>query len=735
MQIYSRFLLLIFVIFGLVACGGGSSDTSEPSVPPSTPTQPSSLQTAANPNGFLTVTGHADPGATVTARFADGSSATTVADDNGNFSITSSAPQQSYGNVVITSTNNSGRTAVSFIESSTVLKTLYQATGIQPGLSFEPSLGINTEAPQGGAVTAGNPMPFVDIFRTARPFAEFNKKNVQGSLVQANTVFDANGWPKQLDPDLGYAKTKLLQGALKGSIPDGQYSVIYDGSGLLEFSGTAVQSYRKIPGENKYTLTLKLSSFDENNEALASETNAINMNVKNISPGSYISNIRIIMPGGTCVDNATGQKNPFIRVDAQSDCPAGTSFKSYESMLTANRNNIVFNPDYLLFLRNFKVIRMMNLMEASLKRLCFSSTNCPTQVGTWGDRASLSDAVWGGNDAGTPPELHKGVPVEVIIALANTLQRDIWINIPHVASNDYVTQLAKALNAGLDSSIKVYLEYSNEVWNSGFAAYSYMTAKGQELNLGDVPAEYQNTNRDSDYFARLRYHSLRSAEIFALFEQEFSGSIVRVLGSFIGDKILTREKLKFLATNSPGSVDAVAIAPYFFGCPRKAICPSAGISLENATTVDEVFTAIDQTRDVDVKSLDGTLKAVEDQLTEIKSYNNISLVTYEGGQHLVTSVLGGIGEAEKARLRRLFNAANRDPRMKDRYLKLLNEWKTMANEGTTLFTLYTLPQAYYRFGNFGLKEHLNKPRAESPKFDGAMQFQEQVGSCWWAGCQ
>jgi len=61
-------------------------------------------------------------------------------------------------------------------------------------------------------------------------------------------------------------------------------------------------------------------------------------------------------------------------------------------------------------------------------------------------------------------------------------------------------------------------------------------------------------------------------------------------------------------------------------------------------------------------------------------------------------------------------------------------WKDLSDEGTTLFTLYTLPQSFYRYGNFGLKEHLNKTRQESPKYDGVMSFQESVGKCWWDSC-
>jgi len=390
----------------------------------------------------------------------------------------------------------------------------------------------------------------------------------------------------------------------------------------------------------------------------------------------------------------------------------------------------------LLLLRNFKVIRMMNLMESSLKKLCFNPADCPADVGTWDFRAKLDDAVWGGNDGRTPDEDHKGVAMEVMVGLANTLQRDIWVNMPHVADNDYVKNYAKYVNDNLDPNLKVYVEYSNEVWNPGFAAHNYSIAKGKELNLDSVPPEFANSNRDADYFARLRYYSQRAEEMFILWSSELGSAsdtrLVHVLGSFIGDRVLTEQMLKNVVDIN--NVDAVAIAPYFFGCPVAGACIDAPKNLLTATTVDDVFDIMDQSGDVDVKSIDGTINAIKNQLTAT-SANNIDLVSYEGGQHLVTGIFGSnITESEKPGRRKLFNEVNRDPRMKERYLTFLNAWKDLSDDGTTLFTLYTLPQSFYRFGNFGIKEHLNKPRNESPKFDGVMTFQETHKECWWANC-
>lgn len=718
-----RFIIVALLISLLSACDDKFDlDTTAPDAP-------SSAKISTAGDGSITVTGLAEAKSKVTAIFPDGSEISGITDSTGVFAITS-PPLQPSGSTLITSTDAAGNTSKpTRVTASTArkktIKAIYLETGTMPELPFKPSLGINTEGPQGGADTAGMPMPFVDIFRTARPFTE---------LSPGGTLYDANGWPTEFATGQTYVRTKLLQGALDNSIPEGEYTVLYDGNGRLEFGSGGLISNVAKHSDNKYTFNLDLRDFDGENEVAASDTNAFNMNIRDISAGTgnYMKNIRIIMPGGTCIGN-TG--NPFIRVEATDTCPTGSTYQSFEERLQADRNAIIFNPDYLMFLRNFKVIRMMNLMEASLKKLCYTAANCPAGVGTWDHRAKMDDAVWGGNDGRTAEEDHKGVPISVMIALANTLKRDIWVNMPHVSTDEYVTQYAKQVSTELDSSLKIYIEYSNEVWNPGFAGHHYATSEGKRLGLDTVPDIFVGSNRDENYFARLRFYSQRSVEIFKLWETELGAGntrMVRVLGSFIGDRVLTEQMLKHVVATD---IDSVAIAPYFFGCPYKSICPNAAKALTEATSVDDIFNIIDQSGDVDVKSLEGTLNAVKNQLTVTSQYN-LKLISYEGGQHLVTGVLGNIPYADKPRFRKLFNNANRDPRMKQRYIRFLNGWKDLSDQGTSLFTLYTMPQSYYRFGNFGLKEHLNKPRTDSPKFDGVMTFQEAVGNCWWdeAGC-
>ena len=65
-----------------------------------------------------------------------------------------------------------------------------------------------------------------------------------------------------------------------------------------------------------------------------------------------------------------------------------------------------------------------------------------------------------------------GVPYEDMIELCNEAQKDMWINIPALATPQFVQSLAQLISANLDPNLNVYVEYGNENWNCGIHAVS-----------------------------------------------------------------------------------------------------------------------------------------------------------------------------------------------------------------------------------------------------------------------
>lgn len=607
------------------------------------------------------------------------------------------------------------------------------ASGIPVKPLFSPSLGINTEAPQAEQNSISFPVPFADIFRVARPFKEYSCKD-------SSVTYDTYGWPIASPPATcinGQAliRTFLLDSAVKGSIPDGRYTVLYEGNGTsnqLEYSGYA-KIISSTPGRDEIELTLP-STLDPNCTKVVNPDCSKNRMGLRIVKGT-IKNLRIVMPGGIC------NGNPSVRVEDASACPAG-AYRSFADTLATNRNAIVFNPAYLNFLKDFRTVRMMNLMGSSPSYLACAKPdpanptnpntfekdaagnpiidqNCLVQDLVWDQRSTMDDAVWGTSGNSFRMERYaRGAPIEVQVELANQLNAHPWFNIPHNATEHYNREFAHYVATNLKPGLKAHIEYSNETWNGIFWAYHYMLKKGEALGSATDPW------RGANYYAK------RASEVFQYWADEFGGTqrLVRLLGTYQNDANRTDRMLAYSDTKQ--YVDAIATGGYFFACWDRTPTACQDTSkipktLVDAASVDDIFAAIDNANDP--YGMEGIRSQFQKQAAVASKYGK-ALLAYEGGQHLTIST---IAADRKENMINLLHAANRDPRMGERYQQLLNTWKAAGGQ---TFMLFSVPHTFSQYGSFGIKESLLQPRSSAPKYDTAMKFQEAQGKCWWNGC-
>ncbi len=484
---------------------------------------------------------------------------------------------------------------------------------------------------------------FVDVFRAARPFTE----------TTPGLDVDEHGWVRRLEP--GQTATTYLLWDIAGKFPHGRYKVLYDGKGRIDYGGFA-----------------KLISRREGRDLISvnAQEGGIQLNIVDTDPQDPIRNIRVIMPGGIC------KGDPFTRVETPGDCPSG-EYLSFED----HYQEIVFNPDYLKFLRPFKVLRFMDQMMTN-----------GSPVRTWADRAKLDDATWTGP---------AGVPVEVMVDLANRLDADAWFTLPHQADDDFVERFARAVKERLKPNLKVYIEYSNEVWNFAFPQASYMVEQGERLRL------------DPDrYAAGERYYSQRSVEIFKIFERVFGGAdrLVRVLAtqaanSWLADLILSHK-------DAAKHTDALAIAPYFgadIGTPERA-------DKVERMTVGALFEELRN------RALPQAIEWMKAHAAVAKKYK-VDLIAYEAGQHLV----GVTGKENSAKLNELFDAANRHRQMRQLYERYFNAWR---EAGGKLMVYFSSPGTYSKWGRWGITESLYQARSDAPKYDAALDYIER-NARWW----
>ena len=210
--------------------------------------------------------------------------------------------------------------------------------------------------------------------------------------------------------------------------------------------------------------------------------------------------------------------------------------------------------------------------NGALRMMDWGGTN-NSGMENWGDRrspfSSSQYAPWTGPGKNT---IHTGMAYEGMVDFCNRANRDLWICVPHKASDDFMRKLSQLVRFGsngyspytsarsnpvfppLKSNLKVYVEYSNEVWNSGFDQHHYAASRGYAF-WGGEPANIR----------AFRWGGRRAAEFHKIWTSVWGTSwrVVRVLA---GQNKLTWTSDRIwegYTSISGAKADAFSTAPYF----------------------------------------------------------------------------------------------------------------------------------------------------------------------------
>ncbi len=502
------------------------------------------------------------------------------------------------------------------------------------------NIGMNTNE----VMQIDSSVPFVDVFKMSLPFDEANAK-----LTRGNIVYDKEGWPKNLNG--GQAGTNLLHWLPVGTLPEGNYTVLYDGQGAIEYTDDATVVSRS-PGKDIIRIAAGADKFIK-----------VTLIIKKSTPANYVRNIRVLLPGGIC------RSNPFQRVNAAQQCRG--DYQAFET----HHKQIVFNPDYLRFMRDFKTIRFMNMAGVSRNSLT-----------SWWQLPNMKESTWAGREG------RRGAPLEIMVKLANILNANAWFNMPEQANDDLIRRYAQYVKAHLKPHLKVYVEYTNEAWNPIFSSAKYARMMGMKMRL------------DADYNrAQQKYYARRAVEIFRIWEQAYGKkNLIRVLGGWAANPKMSELILSFNDTYK--HIDALAIAPYFHVHAKVQ---------SQVNSVPSVFKLLKD--DKNPYSLGNVKKMIERQMVITKKYK-VGLIAYEGGQHLYAAGT----RSTKDFPNNFYIGANRAHTMENMYVESLEDWRQVT--GGQLYVTFSSPRTYQAYGSWGVKEHINKSAAESPKYRGIMRF-------------
>ncbi len=501
--------------------------------------------------------------------------------------------------------------------------------------------------------------PFLDLMKTARPWV--------GHL--------AGQWGGRDEADLARA-------------------------GVLDAAGWP----RRVPRELSGISTLILTDQPEAGRWLARRYRLTYEGEGEITLDGRAANV-VARPGEITFDYAPGPGSVILTI-ASTD-PRGTGNHIRDIRVTAEEDRArldageIFNPRFLARVGGVRATRFMDWMD----------TNNSAQS-DWATRPKRGDYTYA----------RAGVPIEVMVALANRIGADPWFNMPHRATDAYVRAFAEYVRANLDPRRRVYVEYSHELGNGGFDQAAYARDAARHRWGAGAPDD-----------AWMQYAGLRAAEVAGRWTEVFgarSDRLTREIATqtdWLGLERPLLEAPLHTAENSANCPPAAAFDAYgvtgYFG---------AALGGEKATRVRSWLGSTSALGKALAELDDGRLSgdpagSLADLTTRLWPYHagvakahGLELIMYEGGTHVV----GQGANADDAALTDFFIALNYSDGMGALTARLVDEWRAA---GGTLFTAFVDVAGPSQWGSWGALRHLDD---DTPRWRALRAF-NAANPGWW----
>ncbi len=278
----------------------------------------------------------------------------------------------------------------------------------------------------------------------------------------------------------------------------------------------------------------------------------------------------------------------------------GNHVRNIRVLLPGTENTYTQNPweyNWLQKLEPFKSLRFMD----------WGYTN-NSEMQEWSQRTRLTDYTW---------TQKNGVPYEYWIKLCNLKNADAWVCVPHLADSNYIVQLASLFRDSLEPGLKIYVEYSNELWNWMFQQAHY----GLTLDSTLIWPEKLGP---------------KIASVLQIWQDVFGSDSSRIIGVLgcqhawfdIGNRIFQQIE----AIGKDFLVDAISPAAYMGLCSDSLAALGSGASGQDILDI-----AANCTFNPGMYWIEGW-----NNHAQLAQQKNKKLVFYEGGQHFTPEPFGTV---------------------------------------------------------------------------------------------
>ena len=311
-----------------------------------------------------------------------------------------------------------------------------------------------------------------------------------------------------------------------------------------------------------------------------------------------------------------------------------------------------------------------------------------------------------------------GLPLEWMIDLCNEMGKDLWIQVPHAATDDVARQMAALCAERLDPALRVWFEYSNEIWN-GFGPYLPQQNRARRL-----AAQRFNVPHAEVSFEQLAWGSghLQGMALKA-FEDEWrargmpDGRLINVAAGFAMGAGFNEGVLAAVREIDPALAEALAITTYFGADTQSEIYGSHDFGAHPGAWPEKLY---DMTKRAVRQNLHGTAGAWRSN-AEVAGAAGIPLVCYEGGQHMLPLGFGDWENPAHVDFMNYMYDFQRNRRMGELYREQYALWCAMGGRSGSQFVD---GGGWSFWGYWGAKENVLETRADSPKWDAYCAWNE-----------
>lgn len=562
-----------------------------------------------------------------------------------------------------------------------------------------------------------------------------------------NPQFDVNGFPKYLNPDL------KLRGILYGLHTD--------------YGTSRPPSW---PIRSELATGRVVLTWQGDSDIRLHGAQFISGSPLNQETGSMVNGQRVyLFQNGAHTDwmdiHAINPDNPVTDIKVWLSDPSNPQNQSLENQL--------IHPTFLE--------RLNDTHWGFIRYMDFLKTNANPQQ-DWSDRRLPTHCFMSGKLNPRPPANGSsgnrltGCAYEFLNIICNETNKDLWVCVPHLATDDYIYNLARLIRYGsdgvnpytspqtspvyppLNNNLRIYIEYSNEIWSNGYSFPQGDWAQDQASALGISKGEF---------------NARRFCEVWRIFQEVFESPdrLVRVAAVFTANNAYTNSFLDEISIYGPTLTpqvepDVIAVTtyfgngiqdwvyeksweqvgtadPWFFtgelfdaggGNMRPVSLPASDpywLSSNFETHMEQAFDEwkhrmlsgdAREGAGPDAVGIGGGFDSWLYEKANTTFTEPVPLIAYEGGPSIYTNNVDGGSNLDDG-ITTFMEAMNRRPEMAEVYRMHLNMAKS---KGLWSHVGFTDCGSWGRYGQWGHLEYLSQPLSRAVKYQFLLDWiQEQ----------